>query len=342
VHDPNEMPGRLAAFLAEQEPDWRDIDVVSYEVMTGGYSRLLAKAHVRHAAGETTLVLRGDPPRDRQLIDTDRAQEYDVLACVAAAGVRTPAVRYFDDTGAQLGTRALVIEFSSSRSLIPYAAGGGSLEAMSERLAEAMASFHTIALDDLPARLARPSSWQDYIGARIDQWRRSATDYVEDLPVLRYVAAWLDAHRPEPVPLGLIHGDCSTANMMVTADGHIELIDWELAAIGDPREDIGYHKANAMAIPPDLLDGAGAEAFCRRYRQLTGWTEAQINPAVITYFMVLGVIGVVTKLLDAMADYARGTNVLLASAFNMQAIQFGQGMWIDATKALEAAMAGKV
>jgi len=159
--------------------------------------------------------------------------------------------------------------------------------------------------------------------------------------VLRYIAAWLDAHLPEPVPLTLIHGDCSTANMLVTPDGHLELVDWELASIGDPREDIGYHKANGMAIPPDLLDGEGADAFCRRYRELMGWSEAQMNPVVITYFMVLGVIGVVTKLLEGAAAFARGENHLLASAFNIQSILFGGGMWIDATKQLEPLLAGK-
>ena len=341
MHDPKEMPTRLAAFLAAQEPGWDRVEVTSYEVMTGGYSRLLARADVRHSSGSTTLVLRGDPPKDRQLIDTDRRQEFDVLRAVARHGVRTPRALYFDDTGTGLGTRALVIEYSNGQSLIPYTAAGGALDGLTGRLAEAMAGFHSIPVAELPAQLVRPASWTEYIGARIDEWRRSGVSHVEDLPILRYVSAWLDAHRPAEVPLSLIHGDCSTANMMLTPDRHIELLDWELAAIGDPREDIGYHMANAMAIPPDLLDGANAEVFCRRYRELMGWTEAQLNPVVMTYFMVLGVIGVVTKLLASVSDYARGTNHLLASAFNMQAIMFGGGMWIDATKALEAVLEGK-
>ena len=52
-------------------------------------------------------------------------------------------------------------------------------------------------------------------------------------------------------------------------------------------------------------------------------------------------IGVVTKLLEGAAAFARGENHLLASAFNIQSILFGGGMWIDATKQLEPLLAGK-
>jgi len=44
--DPTVMSARLAAFLAVAEPAATDIEVTSYEVMTGGYSRLLARAEV--------------------------------------------------------------------------------------------------------------------------------------------------------------------------------------------------------------------------------------------------------------------------------------------------------
>ena len=76
MDDPSVMPARLAAFLAANEPDATDIEVTGYEVMTGGYSRLLARADVTWRRGgaleQTTFVLRGDPPADRSLIHTDR------------------------------------------------------------------------------------------------------------------------------------------------------------------------------------------------------------------------------------------------------------------------------
>ena len=332
--DPSVMPELLAAFLAQQQPTWRNVKVSSYEVMTGGYSRLLAKAVVEHDDGSVVLVLRGDPPADKILIHTDRAQEWELLQALSKHGVRTPTARHFDASGEQLGTVALVIDFSQATSFLPYVAGGGSTEGLNQRLAEALASYHALPLESLPARFERPASWDAYLSKRIDEWRRTADEHIEDLPVLRYMAGWLDTHRPVEVPLTLMHGDFQSANLMITADGHFEILDWELASIGDPREDMGYFKAVAQAAPPDLLDEAGCEAFCAHYRALTGLDELQVNPAVVAYFLVLGVVGTVRRLLEGGADYARGTNHLMASLFNLNAVQFGQSMWLSTADAL--------
>lgn len=334
MHQPNLMPSLLGEFLAQQDPVWRNVSVTSYEVMTGGYSRLLAKAVVEHDGGSHVLVLRGDPPPDKILIHTDREQEWELVRVLNARGIRTPQGRYFDPTGERLGTKALILDFSESCSFLPYVAGGGSTAGLAERLAEAMASFHAIPLPALPGQIERPATWDAYLTTRIDEWRRTADAHIEDLPILRYVAGWLDAHRPVPVPLTLMHGDFQSSNLMITADGHFEMLDWELAAIGDPREDMGYFKAVAQIAPPDLLDDSGAEAMCARYRELTGLNELQVNPAVVAYFLILGVVGTVRRLLEGAADYARGANRLMASVFNMNAVQFGQSVWLPTADAL--------
>ncbi len=154
------------------------------------------------------------------------------------------------------------------------------------RLAELAGAIHSVPVDVLPDALPRPATG-DAMGEQIARWKSSADAHVEDLPIFRYVAAWLDAHRPPPVPLGLVHHDFSTANMLVDDNGDLIIIDWELACIGDPREDLGYFKAYAQAAPPDLID-ADVDGFCNRYREITGYGEDQLNPAVMTYFLVLG------------------------------------------------------
>jgi aminoglycoside phosphotransferase (APT) family kinase protein len=302
--------------------------------MTGGYSRLLAKAIVTHDDGHEVLVLRGDPPSDKVLIHTDREQEWDLVRALNEHGIRTPRAHFFDATGEHLGTKALVIDFSHSQSFLPYVGAGGSIEGLPTRLAEALASYHAIPLDALPAQMERPANWDAYLTRRIDEWRRTADAHVEDLPILRYMAGWLDAHRPAPVPLTLMHGDFQSANLMISDDGHFEILDWELAAIGDPREDMGYFKAVAQAAPPDLLDDAGCAEMCARYRELTGLNELQVNPVVVAYFLILGVVGTVRRLLEGGADYARGANHLMGSVFNMNSVQFGHSMWLSTADAL--------
>lgn len=331
---PEKMPELLGEFLARQQPAWRNIRVSSYEVMTGGYSRLLAKAVIEHDEGSHVLVVRGDPPVDKILIHTDREQEWDLVRALNEHGIRTPRAHFFDPTGAHLGTKALVIDFSDATSFLPYVAAGGSIEGLPTRLAEALASYHAIPIESLPPQLERPANWESYLTTRIDEWRRTADAHIEDLPVLRYMAGWLDAHRPVPVPLTLMHGDFQSANLMLTDDGHFEILDWELASIGDPREDMGYFKAIAQIAPPDLLDEAGCEEMCARYRELTGLSELQVNPAVVAYFLILGVVGTVRRLLEGAADYARGTNRLMGSVFNLNSIQFGQSVWLPTADAL--------
>ena len=303
-----EMPQRVKAFFEKVEPAWKNVSVEKYEVMTGGYSRLLARADVAHDGIVSTFVLRGDPPADKSLLYTSRVQEYELLRTVGDAGVRTPHAVYFDATGEDLGTLAIVMDFSHSTSFLPYVAAGNSIEGLNIRLAEAIASYQSIP---------------------ISSWREASNNHVESLPVFHYVAEWLDAHRPPPAPLVLMHGDFQCANVMVTADGHIEVIDWELAGIGDPREDIGYFKAVSQASPPDLLGDDGIEGFCARYRELTGLNELQVNPATVAYFLVLGVVGTVEQLMQGGAAWAKGENHLFNSVFNLSSVLFGQSMWLD-------------
>ena len=84
-----EMPQRVKAFFEKVEPTWKNVSVEKYEVMTGGYSRLLARADVAHDGIVSTFVLRGDPPADKSLLYTSRVQEHELLRIVGDAGVRT-------------------------------------------------------------------------------------------------------------------------------------------------------------------------------------------------------------------------------------------------------------
>lgn len=338
MHEPATMPERLTAFLEAQGAT--DIRIDRYTPMTGGYSRLMARVDAHFVLDGAThsgsYVLRGDPKPGQAIIETDRHQEFALITAIGDH-LPTPKAHFLDATGEHCDTPALMLDFSPAMSTLPWIETHG-IGDLPIRLAELAGAIHSVPVDVLPDVLPRPASG-DAMGEQIARWKASADAHVEDLPIFRYVAAWLDAHRPPPVPLGLVHHDFSTANMLVDDNGDLIIIDWELACIGDPREDLGYFKAYAQAAPPDLID-ADVDGFCARYRAITGYTEDQLNPAVMTYFLVLGVIGVVDQLRNAGAAMARGETSSSNIAFNMDNILFGQGAWMGATAALEAAFDG--
>ena len=315
MQDPEGMPEKITTLLEANGAS--DITVGGYQAMTGGYSRLMARFEASFTIAGTresgTYVLRGDPPKGTALIETDRSQEFAVIQAVSPY-LNTPAARFLDAEGDFIGTPALVLDFTEAESTLPWIEKN-SAASLPPKLAEVAGAMHTIPVNALPEILERPVSG-DPITDQIMMWKQTAVNHVEHLPIFRYVAAWLDANRPPPVPISLVHHDFSTANMMVDEEGDLVVIDFELATIGDPREDLGYFKAYAQAAPPDLID-ENPEVFLSRYREVTGFTEEQVNPVVLTYFLILGVIGVVSQISNSGSSMARGETSSTGIAFNL-------------------------
>ena len=57
--------------------------------------------------------------------------------------------------------------------------------------------------------------------------------------------AWLKQNQPEPVETVLVHGDFRLGNLIVDESGLAAVLDWELAHLGDPREDIAWLCVNS-------------------------------------------------------------------------------------------------
>ena len=156
------MPGKLEAFLAMSEAG-RTATCRSYEAMSGGYSRAMARAEVEWDDGTSeTLVLRGDPPPEQALLHTDRDSEWALLASLSEHGdVPMPAARYYDATGQHLGTKCIVLEFCTGPSLqsVIEQAGDGNLGDHPSSFVAAMAQIHTAPVEALAEAIERPLNW---------------------------------------------------------------------------------------------------------------------------------------------------------------------------------------
>jgi len=62
----------------------------------------------------------------------------------------------------------------------------------------------------------------------------------EPHPALELGLLRLSKTRPPAVANTLVHGDFRLGNLMVDADGLVGVLDWELAHLGDPAEDLGW------------------------------------------------------------------------------------------------------
>ncbi len=334
------LEDRLAAFLRDHgEPS--DTEVVDLTEITGGYSLLTMRFTARSSAGERPLVLRANRPADAAINQTDRAREWEVLQHLTRRGdVPMPVAHSADPTGERLGVPAIVLEFLDGPQLGTRiaAAQPDELGTLVDQLAVAAAHIHRVPVDSLPACLEHPDSWDDYIDEKIALWRQVEAEHCERDPFIRWIATWMDRHRPSPAPMTLVHGEFQAGNLMFDADDELNVIDWEWAEIGDPRADLGWYQTAAAFNPPDLI-ATHPERFCRRYCDETGLSEDVVNPATINYFGMLNAARTWGLTLGGMAAMARGENHLITTAYLTSAEVVIHDLWRQWMENIEAAEA---
>jgi aminoglycoside phosphotransferase (APT) family kinase protein len=305
----------------------------------GGYSLVMTRFTVTTAAGVRTYVLRADPPADAALTHTDRPLETELLrALTASCKAPMPAMRWADD-GTVLGSPSIILDFVDGSQLLGHLAEASDADQarLALQLADAIATVHNLGETVVPPAFARPPSWDAYIDGFIADWRDLEAAHVEREPFIRWVASWLDRHRPPPAPLTLVHGEFQTGNVMLSTSGDMQIIDWEYAHVGDPRIDLGWLQQVAAFTPPDLI-GIDPVGFCDRYCEATGLTAEVINPLTIGYFSILSGAKALGGLLRGIAEMAYGRNHLMTSAYLVSALPYSHRLWRQATQAIEGAM----
>jgi len=153
-------------------------------------------------------------------------------------------------------------------------------EVLPAQLGTALAQLHSIPLDRVPAL---PETDQ------VEQYRTMLDTLDQPHPTFELAFRWLDAHRPSSTARTIVHGDFRLGNVMVGPDGLRAVLDWELAHIGDPMEDLGWLCVKAWRFGSALpVAGVG------RYEQLFAAYEAaggaSIDPDVVRWWEVLGTL----------------------------------------------------
>jgi aminoglycoside phosphotransferase (APT) family kinase protein len=116
----------------------------------------------------------------------------------------------------------------------------GARAALAAQCGEALADIHSISLDGLPTELQMSDGL-----AQIAQYEEIYRGFDVPRPVFELALQWLKANAPAPLDAVLVHGDFRLGNLMIDENGLVAVLDWELAHLGDPREDIAWLCVNS-------------------------------------------------------------------------------------------------
>ena len=94
----------------------------------------------------------------------------------------------------------------------------------------------------------------DHVRVELTIWRAMYDESGRPDGLLELAFRWLDANLPDPDgPVVLVHGDAGPGNFMFHDDRLTAIIDWELAHLGDPMEDLAWFSMRCVMEPvPDF------------------------------------------------------------------------------------------
>ena len=233
----------------------------------------------RFNAGTTQCVLRRAPSAkmmaDRLL---DHHGEAALIQAAKAAGVTAPEVLVELDLGDGIGSGfvmrclpgtpdpAMILESQDPAALLAD-------------LARELAAIHRVPV------AASPAPVMDTVAALAELEARFLS-YGGDRPILALALSWLACNLPRPVAPCLVHGDFRLGNLLVDQGRLSGVLDWELAHLGDPHEDLAYGCMTVWRFsrPDRPAFGLGSvEALAAAYTQAGG---AAFEPARFRFWLI--------------------------------------------------------
>jgi aminoglycoside phosphotransferase (APT) family kinase protein len=279
----------LASSLSRALPDFEKL--VSTRRLSGGASQETYRLEIETHEGSRTLALRraaGGMADDPDSPRPGLAGEAEIFRVARAAGVPEPEILHVFTEDEGLGA-GFLMQWLDGETVGTRILRASELEAVRPKLAfqcgEVLARIHGI--DPVSSGLAnrlKKVSTRDFVAEVSEGYQSFGTS----LPMIDYTARWLLDHLPDDAEPRLVHNDFRNGNIMVSPDGIVAVLDWELAHLGDPVRDLGWICTNSWRFGrhdlrvggfgrlDDLLDG---------YESVSG---IRVDPEHVRFWEVFG------------------------------------------------------
>ena len=271
---------RIESYLNAKLPAAADLRLSNLWRIPGGASRETWSfdARWREDGKDVSrgLILRRDP--DASVLETERDLEFRVMEAVWSQGVPVPKMHWLEQDGAWLDRPFFVMDRIDG-------------------------------CETSPQRLLMEPRY-----VRVQQAiARQFTQILARIHALDWKALGLDFLGVPPGPAGcagrgvvLVHADYRTGNFLVDEQGEIKgVLDWEMAHLGDPLEDIAWACIRPWRWAGDERVGGlmTRDEFYRAYSELTG---LEIDDESLRFWEVLGNVKLAAIFLTGGRSFCEG------------------------------------
>jgi len=319
----DDISPNLAAYLRDKLGA-ADLEVANLARIPGGASRETYRFRARYSEGGTKrdrgLILRRDPTAS--LIETERTTEFRAYQAFFHLGLPVPEPIALELEGGLLERPFFVmeeIENCQVASIIAADPYGAHRQTIGEQFWRnlgriAGADPEAIGLGDLEGARGPQDCWRH----ELDRWEKVIhEDALEPQPIAHATIRWLKRNPPPPArKISVVHGDYRTGNFLFDEGGKIRaILDWEMAHLGDPLEDIGWavDPLWSHGDPSHPAGGIAREEAFRVWEEASGMT---IDRAALRWWEIFASLKGLAIWISAAKEYAEGRNAEAVNAFS--------------------------
>jgi aminoglycoside phosphotransferase (APT) family kinase protein len=197
---------------------------------------------------ERPLVLRLDPVgEDGSLVPSSVVQEYRWYTAVSRLGrVPVPAPVLMEASGDVLGVPFIVMERlggTTEPDTIHSSRFAETRQQIGRQAFSVLGDLASIDLDKLDVpESERPQTVDEAWSRQLEFWEHIHDNYcLQPLPMTRSAIRALRSNPPPPTPrITAVHGDYRYGNFLYEPGQVLGVLDWEMAHVGDPHEDLAW------------------------------------------------------------------------------------------------------
>lgn len=243
------VESQLSGYLAKRLNSDNGVTIAKLSRIPGGASRetwMFDAVWAEGGAEKTApFVLRKDPPAS--LVESDRAVEYAFYSAFHGTDVPVPAMRWIESDPEHLGAPFFIMDRISVgetnvRSINePHYAASKAM--IGRRMFELLGAIHRFdwsrsVIAEVVAAPTPGTAWEDQVGYWEEMIGRNE---ISPQPIARAAIRWLRSNPPPPAQrISAIHGDYRVGNFLYSQEGIHGVLDWEMAHLGDPLEDVAW------------------------------------------------------------------------------------------------------